>query len=198
MLSLASCYSSADELNPDDPADTQRVARLCAEGQMSTAGWLPWPESTLSVVEPAYLIPVIARRATERATLMPSLWESGGGAHIASCQEGATHEIVDGLGWIDEGDVDVIASLGSYYTALADGRRHPDIDLWMESFFDPEWDSLAPDDELYLLVLNVYEPASMWLDRRVALTRDASGALMVSGEYTLSGEDTPVEAFRAP
>ncbi|MFT5354113.1 MAG: hypothetical protein ACI9KE_001314 [Polyangiales bacterium] len=35
------------------------------------------------------------------------------------------------------------------------------------------------------------------LTRRIALVEDPSGALVASGEYTLSGEPAPIDAFRA-
>lgn len=174
----------------------------CAEGQTAIAGWNAPPESLRqewAALDHEIYIAVLARRISDRELAPPTISPPATeGAHIAYCRETATHEVVDGLGWMAEETLELVTSSGQSFVSRSDGTPLPDSDLMhSDFFFDPEWQALAADDAVYLLILIQHPEQGLSLHRRVALV-DADGTLQASGEYTASGEPIPIEEFRAP
>ncbi len=182
-----------------DVVDLAAVTAACAEGQVATPGRGGGQPQSLSDEWVRYsegpIIAVLARRAGPRADRIPPLGPQATSEHyLAYCLEGAEHTITDGLGWMEEGTVEIRSTTGRTYWTTETGVPQPDVDIIDSGFFfDEETQSLAPDEEEYLLILRTDEDGNLSLISRYALNGG-----MVSGAATVSGEDAAVDLYRAP
>ena len=98
-------------------------------------------------------------------------------------RDGRAHEIVDGLGWVDDESIVVAGGSGEGFWGTNSGRPVRDVNLIASEFFYDEYRALAPDDDAYLLII---QPANANWIRWRARIEDG----MVSGDDTITGEPT--------
>ena len=105
----------------------------------------------------------------------------------------AEHEVVDGLGWVEEGPILVRGRTAQGHWVSSDGVPvgRQDGRVVSEHFFDSNYETMAPDEEVHVLFLLPRPDGSYLLRRRAELMGD-----MVSGEHTTGGEDAPLDLFR--
>lgn len=137
---------------------------------------------------------VLARRA-QSPRLVPPLPGFAGPRPepvFHECIEGARHDIVDGLGWIDQDSILIEGRTGQGFWGTDDGRPLPDVGLVRSDFlFQSDPEGIPTDEALYLMILQELPDGTMFLRWRASVTDD-----VVSGAHTSSGATSTVEAFR--
>lgn len=188
ILTLLGCTVSTPALS---------LEQSCAEGQTAVEGsWDITPSlDSLSERLDERFVAALARRTTAPLLAPTQLFpdpEFADEEFFITCMLRANHEIVDGMGWLDAGTIEVQGRTPQGHWVTSDGTpvSLPDVRV-SEHFFDPRYESMAPDDELYVLFLIPMPDGSYLLRRRAELMDD-----IVSGEHTESGEDAPLELFR--
>lgn len=190
-LTLLGCTASLAE-----PQLSHRQA--CAEGQTALEG--AWGY-TMNLTEwweqlDGRFAAVLARRVTEPMPWLHSESAStppdDGYVSFIECTLEAQYEIVDGLGWVDAEEIRVQGRTSQGYFARRDGTPVVMSNMVIsEHFYDSNYESMAPDDEVYVLFLLPRSDGSYLLRRRADLVDN-----VVSGEHTESGEDAPLDLFR--
>lgn len=139
-------------------------------------------------------VAVLARRSAAPRIVPPRLGFAGPRPEpvFHECIEGADHEIVDGLGWIEADSLFVEGRTGRGFWGTDEGRPLPDVELaFTDFFFQPDPEGIATDDALYLLILQELPDGTLFLQWRASVTDG-----LVSGEHTLSGESSTLDDFR--
>lgn len=172
--------------------------QACAEGQTALEGAWDFTDNLTQWWEQldGRFAAVLARRVTEPMPWLGSIEaalppDDDDGVIFIACTLEAQYEIVDGLGWVDAAEVRVQGRTSQGYFGRRDGTPVENNLVISEHFFDSNYESMAPDDEVYVLFLLPRPDGSYLLRRRAELLDD-----IVSGEHTESGEDAPLELFR--
>lgn len=191
-LSLAGCTGTVE---PAQPALSDE--RACAEGQTATEGSWDYTEDLTQwwAQLDGRFSAVLARRVTEVSPSPISADDAApvddNGLTFIECTVEARYEIIDGLGWVDAEEIRVRGRTSQGYFGRHDGTPVATDLRISEHFYDPNYESMAPDDEVYILFVLPRPDGSYLLRRRAQVTGE-----MVSGQHTESGEDAPLELFR--
>ncbi len=170
------------------------VEEACARGQQALSGFHSEPESLATYwdwLDDTHIAVVVRRVSTidPPAPLLNSTVLSD--PVFIGCVETARFEVVDGLGWIEDSEIEIAGFTGRGYFGSPDGTPSEEQYFISDFFFEEDLGRIPTDEAEHLLILQVIPDGRRVMQWRATVTDG-----MASGARTVSGEPISIETFR--